>query len=66
MKSLKDYVMNFFKDKELALRFKNNEVPSKERFSYLIFGSVLGCFLSSSFLHSEKINGIIILIFLHY
>ena len=34
--------MNFFKDKELALRFKNNEVPSKERFSYLIFGSVLG------------------------
>jgi hypothetical protein len=28
--------MNFFKDKELALRFKNNEVPSKERFWYLL------------------------------
>ena len=41
--------MNFFKDKELALRFKNNEVPSKERFLYLLISMVLvslGVFLS--------------------
>lgn len=29
--------MHFFRDKELALRLKNNEVPSKEKLLYLLF-----------------------------
>ena len=33
--------MNFIKDRELALRFKNNAVPSKERFSYLLIFIIL-------------------------
>lgn len=40
--------MNFIKDKELALRFKNNEVPSKERFLYLLAHVTLTTLLSSS------------------
>lgn len=33
--------MNFFKDKELALRFKNNAVSSKERFWYFMINNIL-------------------------
>lgn len=33
--------MNFFNDRELALRLKNNQVPSKERFLYLIIQIIL-------------------------
>ncbi|WP_375333808.1 hypothetical protein [Candidatus Tisiphia endosymbiont of Xenochironomus xenolabis] len=33
--------MNFFNDRELALRFKNNAVSSKERFWYVMIGNIL-------------------------
>jgi hypothetical protein len=44
--------MNFIKDRELALRFKNNAVPSKERFLYLLIFTVLGTAIMSSFVIS--------------
>lgn len=44
--------MNFFKDRELALRFKNNAVHSKERFLYLLIFTVLGTAVTSSFVIS--------------
>jgi hypothetical protein len=52
--------MNFIKDRELALRFKNNAVSSKERFLYLLIFMTLTTLLSSSFfiadLYSTKLN----------
>ncbi len=44
--------MNFIKDRELALRFKNNAVPSKERFLYLLIFMVLSTLLTASFVVS--------------
>jgi hypothetical protein len=41
--------MNFFDDRELARRFKQNAVPSQERFLYYISTTVLGFVLSSVF-----------------
>ncbi|MEQ1890439.1 MAG: hypothetical protein ABL951_14860 [Alphaproteobacteria bacterium] len=50
--------MNFIKDRELALRFKNNAVPSQERLLYLLIFSVIGVtFMSSvyaAYTHSTK------------
>lgn len=40
--------MNFFKDKELAIRFKNDRVPSHERLLYLLAFLLLGCGMMSS------------------
>ncbi|MDD9334652.1 MAG: hypothetical protein PV347_01150 [Rickettsiaceae bacterium] len=34
--------MNFFDDRELALRFKNNAVSSKERFWYFMIRLIIG------------------------
>ncbi|WP_342272374.1 hypothetical protein [Candidatus Tisiphia endosymbiont of Parasteatoda lunata] len=34
--------MNFFDDRELALRFKNNAVSSKERFWYFMISLIIG------------------------
>ncbi len=38
-------VMNFWNDRELALRFRNNEVPSKEQFLYLILSIIINYLL---------------------
>jgi nitric oxide reductase large subunit len=40
--------MNFFKDKELAQRFANNNVSSKERFKYFIAFMFITCILVSA------------------
>ncbi len=45
--------MNFIKDRELALRFKNNAVPSKERFLYILLFMGLTTLVSSSFFISS-------------
>mgnify|MGYP000123047978 CR=1 FL=1 len=39
--------MNFIKDRELALRFKNNTVPSNERFIYFFIFIILAMLVSS-------------------
>jgi|SRR5579883_3149072 len=39
--------MNFIRDKELALRFQSNSVPSQERFFYFIFTIILTMIISS-------------------
>lgn len=42
--------MNFVNDRELARRFKNSAVPSRERFVYLLITSVLLSMFMSPFL----------------
>ncbi|MES2252202.1 MAG: hypothetical protein V4482_00755 [Pseudomonadota bacterium] len=44
--------MNFFKDRELALRLKNNQVSSKERFGYLLITMIL----TNLFLYDKHMN----------
>lgn len=52
--------MNFIRDRELALRFKNNAVHSKERFLYLLIFMILFSLTTSScinsYLYSFDIN----------
>jgi len=52
--------MNFINDRNLALRFRDNAVPSKERFLYFIFSMVLATILTTSIavapLYKETIN----------
>ena len=45
--------MIFFNDKKLALRFKNNEVSSKERFNYLLMFFIL-IFIFYTFSNIDK------------
>jgi hypothetical protein len=48
--------MNFWNDRELALRFKNNQVPSKERFWYLLITLVLLDLITFTFFNQKNCN----------
>ncbi|MCC8398054.1 MAG: hypothetical protein LN569_01900 [Rickettsia endosymbiont of Labidopullus appendiculatus] len=57
--------VNFFNDRELALRFKNNAVSSKERFWYLMINNIiytLESFLSTKNMYSVSITGLYVMI----
>jgi hypothetical protein len=49
--------VNFIRDRELALRFKNNAVPSRERFLYLLICITLISVIMSSFFISNVYLG---------
>jgi hypothetical protein len=52
--------MNFFRDRELALRFKNRTVPSRERFWYFFLSMLVFSLLTTSIVVKnlyQNING---------
>src|SRR5262245_51957698 len=49
--------MNFIKDRELALRFKNNAVPSNERLLYLLIFIIFMTAMSSTFVINNFYSG---------
>jgi len=47
--------MNFFSDRELAQRFMDDEVPSRERFNYFMVATVLPILVTSNFFVSKTL-----------